>query len=413
MPELLWQSVPFRLCLALPMNPVRLRSLAAFRPLPLLLSTALLAACGPSAPPQREMPPARVVVDEVAVRDLPLTYEYPARVAGSRVVEVRARVNGVITERAYREGQPVKQGDLLFRIEPDNYKAVYDQAAAQVAIQQAAIQQAQANYNRIKTLVDEGAVSRREFDQAEATLAQARAGLAAAQANRTAAGLNLEYTEVRAPVDGIASKEAVTAGNLVSGAAGAGGDLLTTIVQADPAYVEFSMTEPEFLRLRALTQNDAANLGVKVRSGSRCATTGHVDFTDSQVNPTTGTVRARAVFANADGCLVSGQFLAIEVSGLSIPQAIALPKTGVLFGQAGAMVWVIGEDSLPQPRPIRIQESWNDHWIVSEGVQPGERIVVDGIMKVRPDAPVKALTREEDAARRAQNSQSAPAAHGG
>lgn len=362
----------------------------------------VLSACGPSAPPQHQMPPAEVVVETVTPRDLPLKLEYPARVSGSRVVEVRARVNGVVVERAYQEGQPVKQGDLLFRIEPDNYKAIYDQAAAQVAIQQATIQQAQTDFDRVKALVAEGAVSQREFDQAQAALAQSRAGLAAAQANRTAANLSLQYTEVRAPVDGIASKEAVTVGNLVNGAAGAGGDLLTTIVQADPAYVEFSMTEPEFLRLRMLTQNDAATLDVKVRSGSRCAGTGHVDFTDSQVNPTTGTVRARAVFANADGCLVSGQFLAIEVSGLSLPQTIALPKSGVLFGQAGAMVWVVGEDSMPQPRPIQIQESWNDHWIVSEGVAPGERVVVEGIMKVRPDAPVKALTREEDAARRTQ-----------
>ncbi len=362
----------------------------------------VLSACGPSAPPQHQMPPAEVVVETVTPRDLPLKLEYPARVSGSRVVEVRARVNGVVVERAYQEGQPVKQGDLLFRIEPDNYKAIYDQAAAQVAIQQATIQQAQTDFDRVKALVAEGAVSQREFDQAQAALAQSRAGLAAAQANRTAANLSLQYTEVRAPVDGIASKEAVTVGNLVNGAAGAGGDLLTTIVQADPAYVEFSMTEPEFLRLRMLTQNDAATLDVKVRSGSRCAGTGHVDFTDSQVNPTTGTVRARAVFANADGCLVSGQFLAIEVSGLSLPQTIALPKSGVLFGQAGAMVWVVGEDSMPQPRPIQIQESWNDHWIVSEGVAPGERVVVEGIMKVRPDASVKALTREEDAARRTQ-----------
>lgn len=380
-------------------------------------AAAALTACGSSAPPQHQMPPAEVVVETVAPRDLPLLLEYPARVSGSRVVEVRARVNGVVTQRAYQEGQPVKQGDLLFRIEPDNYKAIYDQAAAQVAIQQASIQQAQTDFDRVKALVAEGAVSQREFDQAQASLAQARAGLAASQANRTAANLSLQYTEVRAPVDGIASKEAVTVGNLVNGGAGAGGDLLTTIVQADPAYVEFSMTEPEFLRLRALTRDDAAKLEVKVRSGSRCATSGHVDFTDSQVNPATGTVRARAVFANADGCLVSGQFLAIEVSGLSIPQAIALPKSGVLFGQHGAMVWVVGDDAKPQPRPVQIQESWNDHWIVSGGVEPGERIVVEGIMKVRPDAPVNALTREEDAARRAQTSQApagnTPAGNGG
>lgn len=393
------------------MNASRARFLLSIPP---LLLAGLLAACGSSAPPQQAMPPAQVVVDAVAVRDLPLTLEYPARVTGSRVVEVRARVNGVVVERAYQEGQPVKKGDLLFRIEPDNYQAALDQANAQVAIQQAAIQQAQADFNRVDALVKEGAVSRREYDQAKATLAQARAGLAAAKASRTAANLNLEYTEVRAPVNGIASKEAVTIGNLVSGAAGAGGDLLTTIVQADPAYVEFSMTEPELLRLRALTRDDpSAALTVQVRSGSRCAGTGRVDFTDSAVNPTTGTARARAVFDNPNGCLVSGQFLAIEVTGLTLPQVIAVPKLGVLFGQAGAMVWVVGQDNIAQPRPVTIQESWNDQWILSGGVEPGERIVVDGIMKVRPGAPLAPISPAEDAARRAQAaSGAAPKAEG-
>lgn len=380
----------------------KLRRFPAVLPFALVPALALLAACGGGAPQQHQMPPAEVVVDTITLRDLPLTMEYPARVSGSRVVEVRARVNGVVVERAYREGEPVKQGDLLFRIEPDNYQAISDQAGAQVAIQQASINQAQADYDRIKALVEEGAVSQREFDQAKATLSQARAGLAAAQAARTSANLNLKYTEVRAPVSGIASKEAVTVGNLVNGGTGAGGDLLTTIVQADPAYVEFSMTEPEYLRLRELSQQDAARLAVKVKSGSSCAGEGHVDFTDSFVNPTTGTVRARAIFANEDGCLVSGQFLAVEVTGLALPQAVAVPKGAVMFGQHGAMVWVVGEDAKPSPRPVTIAESWHDDWVLAGGVQPGERIVVEGIMKVRPDAPVKPLTREEDAAQKAQ-----------
>jgi len=384
------------------------------RLLPALLLPVLLAACGGGAPEQPQLPPAEVVVETIALRDLPLTLEYPARVSGSRVVEVRARVNGVVVERAYREGQPVKQGDLLFRIEPDNYQAVFDQAAAQVAIQQAAINQAQAEFDRVKALVEEGAVSQREFDQAKAALSQAKAGLAGAQANRTAASLNLKYTEVRAPVSGIASKEAVTIGNLVNGGSGANGDLLTTIVQADPAYVEFSMTEPEYLRLRELSQQDGAHLSVRVKNGSTCAGEGHVDFTDSFVNPTTGTVRARAIFANEDGCLVSGQFLAVEVTGLTIPQALAVPKSAVLFGQAGAMVWVLGDNNMPAPRPVRIQESWNDEWLLTSGLQPGERIVVEGIMKVRPDAPVKPLTREEDAALKAQaQAQHTPTKNGG
>ena len=370
----------------------------------LLTSLALfvLVGCGSKQQEQHQMPPPDVVVETVAHRDVPLTLDYPARVSGSRVVEVRARINGVLVERAYQEGQPVKQGDLLFRIEDNSYKALFDQAAAQVAIQRATIQQAQADFNRVKALVEEGAVSRREFDQAEAALAQAKAGLAGAEANRTSANINLQRTEVRAPVAGIASKEAVTIGNLVNGGAGAGGDLLTTIVQAEPAYVDFSMTEPEYLRLRQLAQDDATKLEVVVRSGSSCAGTGQVDFTDSIVNPRTGTVRARAKFANPDGCLVSGQFLAVEVTGLVLPHVITVPKSGVLFGQAGPMLWVLGEDDTVQPRPVIIQESWRDRWILESGLQPGEVIVTQGIMKVGPGAKVNAMTAEEDAARRAE-----------
>lgn len=373
--------------------------------LPLGIAAALvLSGCGKDeAPPT---PPApQVVVEQVAVRDLPLTLEYPARVSGSRVVEVRARVTGVVTERAYREGQPVQAGDLLFRIEPDNYQALLEQARAQTALQQATITNAQAEYDRLKALVQEGAVSRREFDAADAALRQAKAGTAAANAAQKTAQLNLGYTEVRAPVAGIASKEAVTVGNLVSGGVASGGDLLTTIVQADPAYVEFSVTEPEYLRLRELSQGDDSKLVVKVKSGSTCAGEGRVDFTDTFVNAQTGTVRARAIFENNDGCLVSGQFLAVQVTGLSIPQAIAVPKTGVLFGQAGAMLWVVGADNTVQPHPVKIRESWDTHWILDDGVQAGETIVVEGIMKVRPGAPVVPLTREQDAAQKAQAAQ--------
>src|SRR5690606_30029051 len=145
-------------------------------------------------------------------------------------------VSGILVERAYREGEAVKAGDLLFHIEPDNYRAAYEQAVAQVGIQRAAIAQAKSDFERTKSLVEEGAVSRREFDQAEAAFMSAKAGLAAAEAAQKIAKLNLDYTEVRSPITGLASKEAVSVGDIVNGASGAGGDLLTTIVQADPAH---------------------------------------------------------------------------------------------------------------------------------------------------------------------------------
>lgn len=366
-----------------------------------------LVGCAEDPPPA---PPAPdVIVETVQRSDLPLAFEYPARVAGSRVVEVRARVSGVIVERKYREGQPVKAGDLLFRIEPDNYRAAYEQASAEVQMQRAAITQARSDYERAKALVAEGAVSKREYDQAEAAFLRAQGGLAAAEAAQKIARLNLDYTEVRSPVSGVASKEAVTVGNLVNGAATAGGDLLTTVIQADPAYVEFSIAEAELLRLRELleAQSKQAQYPVRVVRGSNCASTGKLDFADTFVNTSTGTVRARAVFPNQNGCLVSGQYLAIELSGVQIADALAVPKASVLFAQTGPMVWVVGDDNRVSPRPVKIQESWRDRWIVREGVQPGERVIVEGLLKVRPGVEVVALTSEQDAARKSAKAQSA------
>lgn len=367
---------------------------------PVAAVLSLLSACSheTSAPP----PAPEVIVEEIRREDLPLSLEYPARVAGSRVVEVRARVSGVIVERKYREGQPVKAGDVLFRIEPDNYRAAHDQAVAQAQMQRAAIAQSSSDYERAKRLVEEGAVSRREYDQAEASWLQARAGLAAAEAAQKIAQLNLDYTEVRSPVSGVASKEAVTVGNIVNGSSGAGGDLLTTVVQANPAYVEFSIAEAELLRVRSMlaASSRQTEYPVRILRGSLCESSGKLDFADTFVNTSTGTVRARAVFPNEDGCLVSGQYLAIELGGLKIPNALAVPKAAVLFAQSGPMVWVVGADNKVSPRPVQILESWRDRWILQQGVEPGERVIVEGLLKVQPGVEVVALTKEQEAARK-------------
>jgi membrane fusion protein (multidrug efflux system) len=366
-----------------------------------VLISLALAGCVKKPPPAP--PPPDVIVETVQRSNLPLTFEYPARVTGSRVVEVRARVSGVIVERKYREGQPVKAGDLLFRIEPDNYRAAYEQVAAEVQMQRAAIAQSRSDYERAKTLVAEGAVSKREYDLAEAAFLRAQAGLAAAEAAQKIARLNLDYTEVRSPVTGVASKEAVTVGNLVNGAATAGGDLLTTVIQADPAYVEFSIAEAELLRLRGLIAARRAQTQYPVRivRGSSCPSSGKLDFADTFVNTSTGTVRARAVFPNENGCLVAGQYLAVELSGVQLDDALAVSKAAVLFAQSGPMVWIVGDDDKVRPRPLKIQESWRDRWIVQQGVQPGERVIVEGLLKVRPGMEVVALTKEQDAARKA------------
>jgi membrane fusion protein (multidrug efflux system) len=368
----------------------------------------LLSGCGggkPAAPPA----PA-VIVETVVKRDLPVMLSYPARVAGSRVVEVRARVNGTIVQRAYKEGQVVKQGDLLFRIDPAPYQAAYDRAAAQVDSERANVEEARRQFDRVKTLAASGVASQREYDQATSELAKSQAALGVAEAALREAKLDLDYTSVRAPVAGIASKEAVTVGNTVDGKSGAGGDLLTSIVQANPAFAEFSVPEDEYLRLREFARYRPGSVTANITSGSTCKTQGNVDFTDVFVNSSTGTIRARAVFPNTDGCLLSGQFLGVAIEGLTLPDRIVVPKTAVLFGATGPTAWVVGPDNVVAPRPLQIKDSWQDSWIVDGGLAPGDRIVVDGILKVNPGAKVVPQTRAEQAARKLRAADGAPAA---
>jgi len=366
----------------------------------------LLGGCG--APPPAAPPAPEVIVETVTKRDLPVTLSYPARVAGSRVVEVRARVNGTIVARAYQEGQVVRQGDLLFRIDPATYQAAYDRATAQLESARADVDEARRQFDRVKTLAATGVASQREYDQAAAALSKAQAAVGVAEAAQREARIDLDYTAVRAPVGGIASKEAVTVGNTVDGKSGAGGDLLTSIVQANPAYAEFSVPEGEYLSLRELARFRPGGVTANITSGSTCKTQGHVDFTDTFVNESTGTIRARAIFENADGCLVSGQFLGIQVAGLTLPGRIAVPKTAVLFGATGPTAWVVGPDDVVAARPLGIKDSWQDGWIVDSGLVPGERIIVEGILKVNPGLKVTPLTRAEAAARRARNPGGAP-----
>lgn len=383
-----------------------------------LLAAAVVAAAAAllscKKPPPPAPPPAEVVVDTVKRGDLPVTLFYPARVAGTRVVEVRAQVNGRIIRRAYTEGDAVKPGDLLFQIDPAPYQNVYDQAVAQAAQQRAAISQSNAEYLRAKSLVEDGAVSRREFEQAEAANLQARAGLAAAEAAAKSAKLDLDYTSVRAPVAGIASKEAVTVGNVVNGGSGraAGGDLLTSIIQADPAYVEASVPEPEFLKFRDAAAVNPDGLTVHISSGSSCKSVGKVDFTDAFVNSNTGTIRARAIFPNPDRCLISGQYVGINVEGLTLPDTMAVPKTAVLFSQMGPLAWVVDSNDVVQPRPVQVKESFQDQWIIAKGLENGDRVIVEGLLKVMPGAKVHPLTREEAAREAASQQQAAPQAQG-
>lgn len=338
-----------------------------------------------------QMPPAQVSVVEATPRNLPLSYEYAGRVAGSKSVEVRARVQGILLERTYVEGARVEAGDLLFRIDPDTYKAAVAEAEASVAEARANLAKADRDWARGSKLFQQNAISASERDQLLSARDLARASLASAEARLDTARINLGYTEVRAPIDGVTSIEEVSEGSLVG--TGSTDSLLTTITRLDPVYINFSVPDSERqrqLRLMAATPTREQKLDVAVKvEGRDEVMRGQVNFADSTIDPATGTVRLRAEVANPDEALMPGQFVRVSLQGLTLPNAIAVPQEAVQQGPNGTFVYVVEEGSKAGVRPVVLGPTIGKDWVVEQGLASGDDVIVSGTIKVRPGAPVQ------------------------
>lgn len=355
--------------------------------------SAMLVGCKDDSAAPKAMPAPLVVVQQVQPRDLPLTYEYVGQTAGSREVEVRARVGGILMRRAYTEGRPVKKGDLMFEIDPEPFKADLDQALGQQAQAEARLQSAQSNRDRVLPLYRENAVSQKDRDDAVAEFDSAKAALEEARARVKTARINLGYTRVEAPISGMTSKETRSEGSLVTTTAD--GSLLTTISKVDPVYVNFSAPSVDLFRLRRMREEGRITLPkkgydvvVRLIDGSTYKRTGTVNFIDPLVDPLTGTIRVRAEFPNPEAEVLPGQFVRVVMSGAVYNNALAIPQRAVLQTQQGPMVWVIGEGDVAQPRPVEISLPIGNEYIVEKGLAAGERYVVEGLLKVRPGQPV-------------------------
>ena len=357
----------------------------------------------PAAPP-----PPEVLLKTVEAKDIPISYEYAGRVAGSREVEVRARVSGILMERTYTEGELVKQGDLLFLIDPAPYEAALAQAEAMLQQQQANLAQADREWKRISALFERNAVSARERDSALSTLELAKATVAGARAELRTARINLDYTRVEAPISGVTSQEAVSEGSLVG--TGQDSSLLTRISQLDPVYVNFAVPDAESLQLRNMQESGALTLpadgrlrvDLRLSDGSAMADAGYVDFTDSTIDPSTGTIRNRAVVANPNRDLMPGQFVRVQVKGMVLRNAVTVPQVAVLQGAQGMMVYVVNGENVATPRPIRIGRAIGDSWLVQDGLKDGERVIVEGVIKVRPGQTVRPAEPKQDGQKQAQ-----------
>jgi membrane fusion protein, multidrug efflux system len=364
-----------------------------------------LAACGgQSGPPS--MPPTEVGILEVKPSALALALEYAAQLRGVREVEVRARVSGILLKRLYLEGSPVKEGDLLFRIDPAPFRAEVARARAEVGVQEANYQQALHERDRVLQVYEQKLVSSRDRDNAIAGFESARAGVEAARASLNRAQLDLSYTDVRAPISGLTSREARSEGSLVE--AGEDSSLLTHIVQSDRLYVQFSVSDSEAESLRAAQSANHEPLNVRVvdTQGNTLSEKAPIEFIAPSIGNGTGTVEVRATLTNENGRLIPGQVARARVEGVNVPGSLVIPKRALMHGMQGPFVWVVGADNKAQPRPVKLGVASGNNVAVSDGLQSGDRVVVEGILKVQPGVALKPTPIN---AMPAQNTQQAPA----
>lgn len=379
------------------------RSLAASAivGLPLLLS-----ACGKSAdqtkPAGAGMPPPEVNVVTVQPKNLGMSYEYVGQTAGSRETEVRARISGIVENRLYEEGSRVKAGTPLFQIDQGAYRTQLASAEAAAAVAEAKLNQARREVARLGPLAAEKAISQREFDDAKSLFETAEASLKQSRAQVNEARLNLGYTKVVAPISGITGIATKSNGSLVTPT----DSLLTTLVQTDPIYVNFSVSEADYLKLskdigsgritlpgkRAANGSLAFDVKLKLADGSIFPTTGKLNFASEKINPVNGGFDARAQIPNPGDVLRPGQFVRVMLNGASRGNTIAVPQRAVIDSPAGKIVFIVTPDNKLAPRPVELDGWANGEWIVTKGLQGGERVVVDGFIKAHdPGMTVKAV----------------------
>jgi membrane fusion protein (multidrug efflux system) len=360
----------------------------------------VVAACGQSNGSEKKgghpgmgMPPPEVSVVAVAPQSLPLTFEYVGQTAGSREVEVRARVAGILLKKNFTEGAPVGQGQSLYTIDPAPFEAALARAEADVGAAEARFEQARKNAARLKPLYAEKAVSQKDYDDTVSAEAIGAADVKAARARLTEARLNLSYTKVEAPVSGVASRSLRSEGSLVGGPE----TLLTTVMQVDPIWVNFGIPDNEQAQLArdvlagrvALPKGDAFEVALRLADGSIYERTGKLNFSDVRVSPTTGTREARAELPNPQRVLRPGEFVRVILRGATRPSALTVPQRAVLEGPQGKFVYVVNEKSQAEPRPIEVGDWAGDSWVINNGIKPGDRVIVEGLMRLAPGAPVR------------------------
>jgi len=356
--------------------------------LPLLLAL-IVAACSngdasQKKPDPKAAPPAvPVTVLEAKPRQVPITFEAVGRTEGSREVQIRARVSGILEKQLYTEGDSVKAGQVLFQIERAPFEIELAQARGTLAQEISKQELARKETERLKGLADRRAISQKEADQAASAASQSDAAVQVARARVHQAELNLSYTTVTAPIGGVTGRAQQSIGSLVS--PNNDSAILTTLTRTDPLWVRFSLSEPEYASVR---NHDPKDLGIALETADGKAYPGEarVNFAGSTVDAQTSTVQMRAEIANPQLTLLPGQFVRVRITA-GTQEAIVVPQSAVMQNEGGRFVWLAADGKAVQ-RPIKAGSWLGSDWIVLEGLKPGDPVIVDNLVRLRPGAAV-------------------------
>lgn len=357
----------------------RARSTSGRGILPFLLLMALLSGCEAKSEEAADAPPPpEVEVVDITAQPVVLSESFTGRVEAAETVELRPRVSGYIQEVAFKEGELVEEGDLLFQIDPRPYQARVSAAQAELAQARSQSAQAASEAERARVLLGRQAISQEMHDQRLAALNNARAMVNAAEAALVTAELDLAYTRITAPVSGRAGRAMVTRGNL----ANADQSLLTTIVTIDPIHVYFEADEQAAFASYALLAGGENSLKIELGGDAARQFTGTLDFIDNRLNPNTGTLQFRAVLNNTDGTIRPGEFARVEMPVARLEQALLVDRKAILTDQDRRYVYVIDGDNRADRRQVATGRQMGEQMVITEGLNPGDRIIVNGVQKV-------------------------------
>jgi len=360
-----------------------------------VLVAAIAAGCSKEAPPP-ERPAPQVAVTTVAAATIPNTLSFVAQIESSRRVDIVARVSGFLERIAYDEGEVVKEGQLLFELDRKPFEAQLDSAKGQLLSQQARFTTAKSNLERTKPLAEQDALSRADLDRAQGEFDAAKAGVFAAQAKVREAELNLGYTRIQSPVNGMASRSLQRQGSYVNAMTDSA--QLTYVATIDPMWVNFSVSQNQMAKIRgelasgriARPKDEGLTVRLTLSDGAAYPEQGKINFADPSFSQDTGAFLVRAVINNPQRVLRPGMFVNAKVEGLMRPDAIVLPQLAVQQGPNGHFVYVVKQDNTAEVRPVKVGEYYGDKDIVIvEGLKAGDRVVTDGMLKVAPGKPVQ------------------------